>query len=225
MGFISDLAVSGTTIFASGEMVVEWDGSSWNPLSGEFGGYVNGLETGDEGLYALGWFASIGDTAAYGVAKWDPTERHWLPVFPVMGQGIDGYVTALARGVDGSIFAGGSFNAAGDVVAKNIARWDSARWTSVGHGVPDDVQSIAAGATRLYAGTHLGVALTDLENPAWSYLPGLPDGSRLLNVRRSNPFSIRTTQILSTSLRLSDSCWSGPRRTQDSRSTTSSEGS
>ena len=177
MDRVYDLAVLDTVVYAGGGRVLEWGGSTWTSLGARRS--VADLEVAGQRLFASGWFAAMGDTAAYRVAEWDPSARRWLPVLPVVGQGIGGSVSAIEIGSDGSVFVGGSFSAAGGVVANKIARWDSVRWSNIGDGVPGAVLSIAAGSTDLFVGTDVGVAVTDLDSPSWSYLPGLTDGSTL----------------------------------------------
>ena len=48
-------------------------------------------------------------------------------------------LSALAIGVDGSLYAGGSFTTAGGVDANYIARWDGANWSPLGAGTNNQV--------------------------------------------------------------------------------------
>ena len=67
-----------------------------------------------------------------------------------------GWVSALAVGPDGSLYAGGSFTTAGGVPANHIARWDGSLWYSLGSGMGGDTPSVRTLAIEpdgsLYAG-------------------------------------------------------------------------
>lgn len=68
---------------------------------------------------------------------------HWDGRFVSPGAaGASRRVTALQRMPDGSVVAGGSFDAMSGVTARNIARWDGARWTALGDGLPGEVRSL-----------------------------------------------------------------------------------
>lgn len=86
------------------------------------------LQVLDEGagfaLFAGGQFNYAGGALARGIARWDA--QHWTNV----GQGLDGMVLAMTALVQGesrsegpSIFVGGEFEHAGDMVSHNFARW------------------------------------------------------------------------------------------------------
>ena len=95
--------------------VARWDGMAWSPLG-------TGVAIGSmfpSGIYAVavaangdvyvgGIFAQAGGIAANGAAKWDGTA--WSP----LGTSTNGFVQALTFGVNGKLYAGGSFSATGD---------------------------------------------------------------------------------------------------------------
>ena len=58
--------------------------------------------------------------AANYIARWDGGE--WQP----LGSGLDDWAIALAAGVDGSLYVGGAFTAAGGKPSSRIARWTGA---------------------------------------------------------------------------------------------------
>ncbi len=61
-----------------------------------------------------------GDVAANRIAKWDGTQ--WAP----LGSGMDSYVSTLIGFDDGTgpaLYAGGSFQRAGDIRCNGIAAW------------------------------------------------------------------------------------------------------
>ena len=63
----------------------------------------------------------------------------------------DEVVIALCT-YNGALYAGGIFNTAGGVDAKNIAKWDGLRWSAVGSGLNDWCYSLAVYNGALYAG-------------------------------------------------------------------------
>ncbi len=87
-------------------------------------------------LYVAGNFTHINDTPAPGVARWDGTS--WTS----LGSGVritdtewygELYGVEDLAFVDGQLYAGGRFRAAGGVATFNLARWDPARneWAKV----------------------------------------------------------------------------------------------
>jgi hypothetical protein len=126
--------------------IAKWDGSSWSPVGGGMNpsGRVFALEVFDDGtgeaLYAAGEFSQAGGVPVSRIAKWDGVS--WSPV----GTGVSGSsVTSLAVFDDGfgpKLYAGGTFSAAGSVLASNIAAWDGSEWSALGLGVNDEVRAI-----------------------------------------------------------------------------------
>jgi hypothetical protein len=116
-----------------------WNASGWSELGGGTDGYVNALcsfaDDSGTALYAGGAFGRVGDTEAKGIARW--ALDGWSPVT----QGIWerwAYVSALqVHSIGGrpGLYVGGSFNVAGDVLAKSIAMWDGEAWHALGAGV------------------------------------------------------------------------------------------
>ncbi len=118
--------------------MARWDGSAWSPL----GSGVNSLYpaiyamaisgvTGD--VYMAGQFTTVGGVSANNIAKWNGST--WSP----LGSGIsDNILTvgvyALAVSGNGDVYAGGSFNMAGDVNVNNIAKWNGSGWSALGTG-------------------------------------------------------------------------------------------
>lgn len=65
-------------------------------------------------------------------------------------------VFALAIGLDGTLFAGGSFTTMGGVASTNfIAAWDGSVWSDVGGGLNDDVDALAVAPDGLL---YVGIA-------------------------------------------------------------------
>lgn len=124
--------------------IARWDGSEWSPLGygmrckseGTYseGAYIKTLAFDESGnLYASGLFDSAGSVAANNIAKWDGNS--WSS----LGNGIkylyDIPVLALAFDKKGNLYAGGYFDTAGTVPAKNIAKWDGNAWSALGCGI------------------------------------------------------------------------------------------
>lgn len=133
--------------------VARWDPltSSWHTV-----GSGNGMSGGDarEGvraltrdsngvIYAGGDFAAAGDVAANRIARWDGAA--WRPLSGGMSDRYSSaYVSALAMGSDGALYAGGLFERAGATWLKSIARWDGTEWQPLGDGVNGSVSALAA---------------------------------------------------------------------------------
>ena len=128
----------------SANNIAKWDGTEWTPLgsgitNGEDFSTVSALsfDTTNNILYAGGQFNTAGDVSANNIAKWNGTE--WSS----LGSGITNinteifpYVTALTVDTTNNIlYAGGTFNTAGDVSVNNIAKWDGTEWSGLGAGL------------------------------------------------------------------------------------------
>ncbi len=184
IGFISALVAVDTLVYAAAtnNYVLEWNDRAWHTLGEQPDRSVRKFVTRNGRLYASGWFTAIGNTAAYRIAEWDFIEQRWLPLFPVQGSGIDGEVYTLTVGPEGYLYAGGRFGAAGASPARNLARWDGSKWSNIGEGLDAPVRALATHTDRLYAGTYEGVAMTNLQERSWTYLPDLPDGKQFQSI-------------------------------------------
>ena len=117
----------------------------------------------DGSLYAGGDFFTAGDVGGR-IARWDGAAWNAVGV----GDGINGptpIVSVLARGPDGSVYAGGDFTAAGGIAASHIARWNGATlsWHALGSGIQPcqycRVNALAVGPDgSLYVGGRFTVA-------------------------------------------------------------------
>ncbi len=111
---------------AAAGRIARWDGVSWQPVGNGLVGQVYALEVFDDGsgpLLLAGGELYFGVTQAQrGLARWNGTG--WAP----FDGGVEGSVRALAvlddgTGLGESLWVGGAFRSAGDVVSLNIARW------------------------------------------------------------------------------------------------------
>jgi hypothetical protein len=104
--------------------IARWDGSSWHPLgSGVEGavvyGYIRAIAVdGSNNVYVGGDFLTAGGKTVNGIARWNGGE--WSP----LGSGVAGgsrVVSSIAVSVN-DVYIGGTFDQAGDVNARNVAR-------------------------------------------------------------------------------------------------------
>src|ERR1700722_10843801 len=180
---VSAVVVHGGDVYVGGSFgtaggaphadLAEWDGRSWQSLSGGVSGAPadenpqgSALALDGSTLYVGGIFATAhnGGTAvaARDVAAWNITTRKWS----ALGAGITagstcGFcsVRVTAFAVSGSdVFAAGEFGKAGTVAATSIAEWNGARWSALGRGLSSctecsPVQAGTVGALVLSGGT------------------------------------------------------------------------
>ncbi len=106
--------------------IARWDGVSWQPVGDGLIGQVYALEVFDDGsgpLLLAGGDLRFGATFTQrGLARWNGVG--WAP----FAGGVDGRVNEIAvlddgTGLGQSLWVGGVFRSAGDVVSMNIARW------------------------------------------------------------------------------------------------------
>ncbi len=152
-GHINDLALSDDgKLYAGGwfglvdgevaNSVTMWDGSYWLPLgeglkTQEYPGRVYALAVDEQGnLFVGGEFDTAGGMPANNIAKWDGTS--WSPLGSgVMGGKLFTRIDAMAFDGKGNLYAGGEFEIAGIVSAKNVAMWDGIAWSRLGGGLDD----------------------------------------------------------------------------------------
>ena len=149
--------------------IAKWDGSSWSALGSGTIGQVNALALDGTGnLYAGGWFTTAGGADMNHIAKWNGS------AWSALGSGISGaytpHVSALAFDGAGNLYAGGTFDTAGDVAANSIAKWNGSAWSALGNG-PYYVRSLAVDrAGNLYTGAEFGGAPMRWDGIAWSQM-------------------------------------------------------
>ncbi|MHC1725088.1 MAG: hypothetical protein AB9866_03555 [Syntrophobacteraceae bacterium] len=124
--------------------IAMWNGTEWFPVGSGMNGCVQAIAIDKIGnLYAGGRFSVAGGVAVNNIAMWNGNA--WSAVGAGVGC-IDcnpysdpDHVLALATDGSGNLYAGGSFNWAGNVQAFGIAKWDGVEWASVGGGVDSPV--------------------------------------------------------------------------------------
>ena len=166
-GIVSALAVSGGTLYAGGgfttaggvvvNSISKWNGSSWSALGSGIGGGVYALAVSGSTLYVGGNFTTAGGIPANNIAQWNGSS------WSALGSGISGghddgqggidppYVNALAVS-GGTLYVGGFFAAAGDIVANNIVQWNGSSWSALGSGMGGEVLALAVSGGTLYVG-------------------------------------------------------------------------
>jgi hypothetical protein len=144
---------------------------SMGSVPGADGGVYAIAADGSGNIYIGGYFSTVGDINASGIAKWDGST--WSALGSGMG---DEYPGVYALAVSGSnVYAGGYFTTAGGVSTTNIARWDGNAWSALGSGMNGEVYALAVSDTNVYAGgrftTAGGIAAVKVakwDGSAWS---------------------------------------------------------
>ncbi|MBI4578538.1 MAG: hypothetical protein HY718_02480, partial [Planctomycetes bacterium] len=111
--------------------------TSWDP---------DGAGSQPEVVVVGGSFSLAGSVLANNIACWNPTSQTWS----TLGEGLDGWVYALAV-LEGKLYVGGYFGTASGVVATSgLASWDptTQTWSAVGGG-------LGTGTTTLPSATAL----------------------------------------------------------------------
>ena len=151
--------------------IARWDGVEWQPFGSGLSDSAYCIELRDEGgqmaVYIGGQFEVAGGHLSPLIAKWKCGQ--WTPMNAAAapapqteedrgGSYID-RVLDLEFFDDGSgerLFAAGSFNQLGGVIAERIASWDGAAWSAVGGGLSHPAHALAVmfdgSAERLYVG-------------------------------------------------------------------------
>jgi len=102
--------------------IAMWDGNSWYALGKGLNGIVRSLALdGSNHLYVAGEFNSI-----WGTSIRMPFVSYWNGNWNTMDEGVDTIAYAVLVAPDGSICVGGGFSIAGNIEARNIARWTPA---------------------------------------------------------------------------------------------------
>ncbi len=226
-GSVRTLAVfddgSGNALFAGGDFITaggqpslgiaKWDGDAWTAVGGGIAGVVHDMCVFDDGdgpaLFVTGLFSGAGKVISPGVIRWDGVEWESLDTGLASGdEGVPPVGYALETFDDGNglaLYVGGAFEQAGEVGARNVAKWDGQEWSAL-PGSPIGVV-LALGAAPLsapsnmvglYAGGMFDVngtpqALARWSSGQWTVISGLggADGEAHPEVRaieyRSHP--------------------------------------
>lgn len=140
---------TGTSLFAGGllstandpfVLLMKWDGATWTPVVGDFGGEANAMAVFDDGsgsgpaLYVAGYFHIGSAPNAEHIAKWDG--RQWT----MIASSVNNETKSLCVFDDGlgagpALYAAGTLTTIDGATVNRIARWNGQAWTSVGGGV------------------------------------------------------------------------------------------
>lgn len=195
-GIINDLVVHNEdTLFVAGQFSVaatkganniawfqistnSWLGLGQGVTSQGGNAFISDLFHDGEILYVGGQFDRAGGSPANNIAAYNIRTKRWQ----ALGDGIEGEVTAIAKGPDG-LYVGGTFSEAGGVPANGVARWDGAAWHALaGGGVTGTVNAIAVMDRTVFVGgrfDHAGdLALNNIarwqpDSSKWSDLSGI----------------------------------------------------
>lgn len=158
------LVTIGSELYAGGDIktiggstanhVAKWNGSTWSALGSGLNDAIQALAVIGTDLYAGGYFTTAGSVVANRIAKWDGSS------WSALGSGVAGdsaecsVKTLAVKGAD--LYAGGIFDTAGGVPAKNVAKWNGISWSALGSGVgeftSDGVYSFALDGSDLFVG-------------------------------------------------------------------------
>ncbi len=134
----------------------------------------------------------LDDTGAEYPVRIDPTfsDANWVSLGGL--QGVDDGVRAAVVDSAGNLYIGGTFHAAGSVLANGVAKWNGVSWSALGSGMSHQfgavVQALAVSGNTLYAGGYFdtagGVAATNIaqwNGISWSAVgSGINGGIRAL---------------------------------------------
>lgn len=147
-GYVPAIAVSGNDVYVGGSFasaggisvnnIAKWNGSSWsalaNGVSDTYGDvFVSAITVSGNDVYVGGLFTKASDVSVNSIAKWNGSR------WDSLGSGVrdmygNGVINAIA--VSGNeIYVGGYFIEAGEVSAKNVAKWSGSNWSALSDGV------------------------------------------------------------------------------------------
>jgi hypothetical protein len=169
-----DLYVGGNFGFAGGVSafgVAKWSGGGWSALGAGCRGGVASIGILGSDIYVGGAFTNVGGVNAREFAKWDGFGWTTWPT----SDGVFVYpLNDIANRMvvkDGSLYLGGNFNQAGDVIANHVARYDGANFYALGakpaNGLatpPITVSCIGQANNSIYVGGLLTAAGKTLVN-------------------------------------------------------------
>jgi hypothetical protein len=131
----SDLYVGGNFTLAGGASangIARWNGTSWSALGAGCKGGVNSIGILGSDIYVGGGFTNVGGVNARAFAKWDGISWTTWP----LTDGVFQYPLNDAPNrmlvKDGSLYIGGIFNQAGDVIANHVVRYDGSNFYPLG---------------------------------------------------------------------------------------------
>ena len=132
----NDLYVGGSFSLAGGVSangITKWNGASWSALgAGCRGGGVTGIGILGSDIYVSGGFTNVGGVTARVFAKWDGVGWTTWPITDGVFQYPLNDTPNRMLVKDGSLYIGGNFNQAGDVIANHVVRYDGSNFYPLG---------------------------------------------------------------------------------------------
>jgi hypothetical protein len=158
----TDLYVGGNFTIAGGASangIAKWDGASWSALGAGCRGGVNCIGVLGTDIYVGGGFTNVGGVNARAFAKWDGFSwTTWPTTDGVFQYPLNDTANRMLV-KDGSLYIGGNFNQAGDVIANHVVRYDGSNFYPLGakpaNGFatpPINVSCIGQAADGIYVG-------------------------------------------------------------------------
>jgi hypothetical protein len=159
------LAVSGSNVYAGGgfttkgdtpaNYISKWNGCDWSALGMGMNDLVLSVAVSGSDVYVGGYFTNVGGIAANRIAKWNGSSWSALTL-GVSGPPYGFYPSVSALAANGNdLYAAGAFTSAGETAANRIAKWDGAKWSTLGSGFAhsaDLVSALAVSGADLYVG-------------------------------------------------------------------------
>lgn len=163
-----DLYVGGSFGIAGGisaNGIAKWDGASWSPLGLGCKGGVTCIGILGSDIYVGGGFTNVGGVNAREFAKWDGFGwTTWPTTDGVFVYPLNDMANKMVV-KDGSLYIGGRFNQAGDVIANHVVRYDGSNFYPLGeqpaNGIPTppiNVSCIGQADDGIYVGGLLTAA-------------------------------------------------------------------
>jgi hypothetical protein len=132
----TDLYVGGAFTTAGGVTangIAKWDGSTWSAVGGTgCKGGVSCIGILGSDLYAGGGFTNVNGVNARALAKWDGVSWQTWPTTDGVFQYPLNDVPNRMLVKDGSLYIGGVFSQAGDVIANHVVRYDGTNFYPLG---------------------------------------------------------------------------------------------
>lgn len=139
---VSALAFQGEVLYAGGSFsvaggvsangIASWDGASWSALGAGCKGGVSCIGIFGSDIYVGGGFTNVGGVSARAFAKWDGVSWTTWPTTDGVFQYPLNDVPNRMLINNGSLYIGGGFNQAGDVIANHVVRYDGSNFYPLG---------------------------------------------------------------------------------------------
>lgn len=128
------------------QCIARWGGTNWEALTSTVKGVILSVDAKDSTLYVGGVIDSINGQPRMSIAKhngstWSSLGAGLRKIYRQFSPSPFGQVKAIACS-DNYVYAAGFFDSAGNVSAKNIARWDGTSWSALGDGIDGDIHDM-----------------------------------------------------------------------------------